>query len=558
MRRTILLISALTAPSAFAFQTYSFQTEKEFRLPSDYLNLSFHLSPSYFDFQSQHQKPINPLIIAMWSEAFERITSQSGVKNLSYSYGGTFDPQLVRRAEFKPDASISERKIYIDLTGSDWQGLPSEHAGQAIFLFSPKNPEFIGGGIEAFNTKMFDIVHPDLNIVDTIMHEQLHLLGLDHSSIYSARMSYGNPEWENLSDDDIRGLQHLYGGGASTSISIRTTLDESAAQGVEVVLINTSTGQSYSVISNWRYGIANMRGIPVGTYYIAGREITPSGPCFSNPTKGFLTSFYVDDQTATNRIEEAAQMTITENQPVEMVLNLIAGTKRFDCYWGVGRYTSQRVSDAKQSWELQGRDDVIQSGVAPGTLFGWQVYTELDVLESKRTNTDPESGLHPSLVLNTIGAQHPLQIDSQAWDVYLEEGYAGPYLEDDKKLIYEGRYSSSAKAGNYAAYCEADGEIALISSLAEVVPGLKSQRTNAEIFPQFAGLMSEASAPKSVHVGGLPQPRDPKEASDLGIVICGVIGAKAPLSSVAAGLILFLLPILVGACQHIRSPRRDS
>ena len=56
-----LLLTSLLSMDVFAFQAFTHQTENEARLPKSYRKFVWYVTDTYFDFQSQSQKPVNPL-----------------------------------------------------------------------------------------------------------------------------------------------------------------------------------------------------------------------------------------------------------------------------------------------------------------------------------------------------------------------------------------------------------------------------------------------------------------------------------------------------------------
>jgi hypothetical protein len=545
-----LLLTSLLSMDAFAFQAFTYQTENEARLPKSYRKYVWYVTDTYFDFQSQSQKPVNPLVIAIWQRSFDVLAEQSGVAGLAYQFGGTYN---IGTDKFVSSIKGLEHTIYVDLTGNEWKGEVGEHAGLAEPSFSKVHDGFLAGGTERFNTKMFDIVHPDINVGEIITHEQGHLLGLDHSTFASARMAYTNPTWEGIGDDDRRGLMHLFGEGDDTEVNVTSFMNGELAQGVEVVFINATTGQSFGFITSVNYAKGAMRGIPAGDYYVAGRELTPTGPCFSNPTNGFLTSFYISDEQSSNAISAAAVVSVTTGDVVNLKLNLIQGKKRFDCYYAVARHTSTKNANAQVMAESNGFHLAFGNTVRQGAFAGSSLYTDLVVSESKRTDTDINSGLHPSLVVRTIGAGHPLSISSQGYDTALDDAYReiAKGWGEGKLTLFEGQYSEDAELGSYAAYCEADGETALMSQMIELRETVDEALSNDELFPEYRDLMSDAAAPKSIHVGGV---RFSNESTakpvNMGVYLCGVTGASG--AGALSHFMVLLFPLVFGAASNAR------
>jgi hypothetical protein len=534
---------------ALAFQTFMFQSSNEHRIKPNARKFQFYISDMYFDFQAQGLKPTNPLVIAIWRDAFDRLQEESGIPGLEYEFGGTYPSGMSQRLKSHAGSRWSDNKIYIDVTGSEHEGTTSDHAGAAYHVFSPSDPTQIVGGIEFFNSRVFDITHPNQTIENIIHHEQVHILGLDHSPFQSARMSYGNPVWSGLSSDDRQGLTHLFETGPKTEIKITAYIDDKPAQGVEVILIDPSTGRSYGLVTRFKSGEAVSRGIPAGQYLVAGRELTPSGPCFSFPASGFLTSFYVDDETATNQLESAGLVQLTAEEPLAIQLRLIEGTKRFDCYWAAATYTSERASQTnlpQSDWDTTWSTS---SSARPRSYFGYQIYTDRDVLESKKTNTNSESGLHSSIEIGTIGTGNPISITEQGYDIALDDVWRerGIQAGNEEMNLIEARISSDATPGSYAGYCQADGEIALISQMLEIRANIEPVETILEKFPQFRQYMSDASLPKSIYEmnsAPLDNQSVKEDPVNFGIYMCGVLGPRQD-SSLAWAMWFFLLPLLL-------------
>lgn len=110
---------------------------------------------------------------------------------------------------------------------------------------STQSGEKNAGGIVKLNSDYINFIHPKSNLSLFIIHEFLHILGLDHSTVSSSIMAYTEFWYPTLSADDILGLQNIYGIGPSTTLSVGASLWGNAAKGIEVVAINAASGVSH-------------------------------------------------------------------------------------------------------------------------------------------------------------------------------------------------------------------------------------------------------------------------------------------------------------------------
>lgn len=444
---------------------------------------------------------------------------------LKFIFGGTFDAYALEDRLSKTDDSMFDRRIYIDLTGRKYTGAATassgEHAGKArpsgLSAYAP----YFSGGIEWLNTKAFDINHPRTNMSSTYVHEMLHIIGLDHSTAVDARMSYNNPTWEGLAEDDVMGLYQIYGGPNRNQVNVHATLNGTNAPGTEIVFVNTETGRSFITFTGYGTATSSTKSLEPGTYWVAGREMTPTGPCFVNPTRGFLTSFYVDENSATNNPVNASKIEIKEDTTLNLSLKLIAGTKRFDCYYPYPT-ADNRAENFKS---LQNGYSSQPGAYLIGTLYTDKNTTDVDHI----TSTDLNSGLHSSIQVSHIGTNPGVRILSSVWG---KPQALYDTTNVPEATMLEMNIPEDAKPGNYAALCTAGGEYALSAAIHNVRDDVQTEKNYGELFPELKSIMSDESMPANVYEivrgqysGSLKESKKPT-VSPLGLACGDVAGAS--------------------------------
>lgn len=539
------LLVALTATLGVskqgnALQLYTHPNAVNEMFHPEYKKLTFYLSDSAWNFQKGQLTPTNGLHVAIFQRALDVLASQSGVEGLKFQYGGTFNSKALRAGGYGEDAY--HKRLYFDLTTTDWSGASGtssdgstwgEHAGYASPRSSSKSGGYYSGGYEHMNGKQHDIVHPRHNFTGTIIHETLHILGLDHSANAAARMSYMNPVWEGLGGDDVLGLAQIFGGRFNTKIKLHTKLEGADAAEVEVILIDATTGKTFNIITAQKVGTATLKHVPPGSYYLAAREITPTGPCYSNPAKGFLTTFYVSDTQTTNRPSEATLVNLEEGKETSATINLIKGKKKFDCYYSSAMWASWWSNTPSQVIALY------QSAVPSAKyLVSLETNNSHWFPTGKEPDIEENSDSYKRIELAPIGSSPPLKIT----DVEYRASETSP----EQFLNYATlEVANTASEGSYAAVCYADGEYALSTTFVEVRNNVRAEQTNAELFPEMQSFMSDSNAPKTIFEGKPSQNKgEGKKPTVIGGVACGTIAFGNLTTTARINFLLLILPLL--------------
>lgn len=488
----------------------------------------YYISSTYYNFPTKAQMRITEVQLKQIRHAMDLIERDSNV-GLKFIFGGSYDAYALENRTANYNDPMFDRRIYIDLTGRKYTGEATansgEHAGKARPSGLDSYAPYFSGGIEWLNTKAFDINHPRTNMSSTYVHEVLHILGLDHSTAVDSRMSYNNPTWEGLAEDDVMGLYQIYGGPYRNQIKVHATLNGANAPGAEIVFVNKETGRSVITFTGYGTAISTTKSIEPGIYWVVGREMTPTGPCFVNPTRGFLTSFYVNENTSTNNPASAAEIEIKDDTSIDLSLKLIAGTKRFDCY-----YPYPTADNRAENYKS------LQNGYSsqPGAFLIGTLYTDKNTLDSDHiTSTDINSGVHPTIQVSHIGTKPGVKILSSVWG---KPQAIYDTTNVPEATMLEMSVADDAKPGNYAALCSADGEYALSATVHNVRNDVQTEKGYGELFPELESIMTDASMPANVYeiargqyTGGLKESKKPT-VSPFGLA-CGDVGGTSKSAS---------------------------
>lgn len=535
-----LIFCGLCNFKAEAFQLYTRKGYFNGPMSPEIKDFVFYISSTYHSFQTKTQTKTTEVQYAQIRHALSILEQESGV-GLKFYFGGYFDALSMKNNLRDASNAMFDKRIYFDLTGSDWTGeataTTSEHAGasQASGILS-KLPYYTGGA-EFTNSKLFDLNHPRTNLTSVYLHEVLHIIGLDHSTAVDSRMSYNNPTWEGISEDDRLGLYQIYGGPFRNEISVTATLDGIEAPGTEIVFVNTLTGKSTITFTSYTSAVAHFKSLEPGTYWVVGREMTPTGPCFIDPTRGFLTSFYVNDSSSTNIPNNAAKIEVTNDSVLNIKLNLIKGVKRFDCYQAFPTADSriENVKDKFNSFTAKPSAYVI------GTL-----YTDKNTLDKIHvTSTNVNSGLHSSIHVSSIGENPGIDVLSSVWG---KPQAAWDTTNWPDATILELSVSETAKPGTYSALCEAGGEYALSAAIYNVRDDVTEGLNYGELFPELKYMMTDENFPanqfeiaRGEYTGGFKSSSKPKSLP-LGIACGQLVGQNSSLTSVIMLVLASVIP----------------
>lgn len=519
---------------AMAFQTYTGEDGHP-QIDPSIKNFTFYISPTYWSLSKGLELPINEFIVESTKDAMEVIERDLGHLGVTLTYGGLFDTDRLRD---KTGGSEFYGKIYLDYSSRTFVSMPGAFAGVARQMRMNAGDSYNIGGIVYFNGKNLNYNHPLGENYRTPIHEALHVLGIGHSTNSSSLMAYTENWQPRLSRDDISAAESVYGVESGSSATVSVTKAGSAAMGVEVVWIRKDDGRSQITVTD-SAGVAVVKGLAAGDYYIGVRELTPTGPCFATPTQGFLTSFYVSDTESTNSLGEATVVSLDTASTVSYSVPVIVGTKKYDCHY-VGAFWCRDES-------MCGR-----ARFAPGASGRANFQNDLSATHHQ-TDTDTSSGVHADIQVSTIGTTSPFTIGTSMLgdDSQADVGYNLLNYTSNNLSIAE-----NATEGNYAMLCEAGGETSLVSSALEVMTGA-GYFDNSEVWPQYIAQMDDASAPRNYQeLKAQDKPSSPKRTFGMA---CGSIGAQHVGKSGMGPPVLFLLfvvPAIIMVSQAVVSRRR--
>jgi hypothetical protein len=474
----VILVAALMISwsRADAFQLYS--TDR--RIDPEIKSFKYYVSSTYYDFIADENLPITAIHIAGLKKSLNILKEKSALVGIEFSfeYVGTYD---IADAKIDYSGTTSygdfdfDRKIYFDFTSTELWGRQYVPSASADSRESPSKPGKISGGVVRLNSDFLNYIHPAVNMSRTIIHEVLHILGFDHSTTSSSIMAYTEFWYPTLSADDLIGLQNLYNVGNGSEINISITKSGSPAPGVEVAVIDSTTGVAYTVIADSK-GTAQIRHIPSGNYLVAVRELTPTGPCFEDPTRGFLATFLKGSGAVTNDPNEAAVIGIQPGVSQSFDIPVIVGKKRFDCHYATATAYSDEDCNANSFSANTYEEKCWIHMSKTGTRFKPLITNDL-VTRNHSTDTDLNSGAHPHIQIAPIGSASGLIFHNTILDADLQN-----YHRSDFEI------ETSAADGIHAATCYEGGEFALMTSLIEV-QDFGSSATNAHLLPEHAADM---------------------------------------------------------------------
>lgn len=467
-RLVVLLVSLIVASPAFAFQVYGGSR----RMNPAYKTFKFYITSTYYDYASDGQLPITAIHIDGVTAALKILAEKSDVEGLSFEYAGTYEYASLSADQRIADSdAVYDHAIFFDFTSNDFWGRDGFPTAGGAGKMSPSSEGLRAGGLVQMNSDYLNFIHPDVNMASIVMHETLHIFGLDHSTTSSSVMAYTEFWYPTLSADDVIGLRQIYGGGPDTSVQVTTTLSSAPAPGVEVVLIDPALGTAVTVIADHE-AVALVKHLEPKDYIIGVRELTPTGPCFEEPTRGFLTTF-VAVSGVTNDPSLAKHIAVAAGAPVEITIPLIPGVKKFDCHFGRATALSDAACNASSFNPPTGNENCYLHMTKPGTHY--EMLGENDVsLTHHKTVTDINDAAHARIEMRAFGSEQHLSFLKYAID---------PEFDNYQRIELD--VGANTAFGVQAALCTADGEFALVSSFIEVQE-FGGALTNKLLLPQHA------------------------------------------------------------------------
>jgi hypothetical protein len=453
MKCVLFVLLCLVPNFAFAYQLFEDETQ---HIDPTYKNFTYYISSTYYDFFADANIDITEIHVQGIRSSLDILEAKAATVgiDLKFTYGGTYDiadalgPDGTRRYQ---DMDF-DGKFYFDFTSVEMWGrqyVPTASA-DGRSARGTKNT----GGIIRFNSDYLNFIHPEVNMSHTVIHEVLHVLGLDHSTTSSAIMAYTEFWYPTLSADDLMGLRQIYDVGSGTELKVSILKEGSPAPGVEVVVFDVSTGVGTQVIAGTS-GAARIRHLPPGDYKVAVREETPTGPCFENPTRGFLTTLYGSGSNL-NSLENASTISLVANQTIDIAISVIPRVKKFDCHYARATAMADQACNGNSFASPSGAEDCWLHMTKPGMRYTPMVENDLSVL-SHKTDTDILSGAHPNLSVVPVGT-------SPGFTVHKAEllPEVGNFTRVDLEI------HENAPDGIQVAMCTDGTENALIGSLIEV------------------------------------------------------------------------------------------
>lgn len=464
-------LSFLVSHSALGYQLYT----PENRIDPAIKDFTFYISSTFYDFKTDSQQPITSIHIEGVKKALEILSSkaQTAGVNLSFSYGGTFDYNSVgeRNRTVAQDDSYHAALFY-DFTSNELWGRQFVPSASASGKKSPSSNGKRSGGVIRLNSDFLNFLHPDVNMSSSIVHETMHVFGLDHSTVSSAAMAYTEFWYPTLSADDLLGLQNVFGVGPDTEVTVTARFSGAAAPGVEVVLIDAVSGVSYVAMTN-SSGSVTVERVPAGNYLLGIRELTPTGPCFENPTRGFLTTF-VSQTGVTNSPSSARVISVQENVPQTFSVDLLVGKKKFDCHFGRATALSASSCGGNKSLNPNGNENCFLHMTNKSVVY--PLLAENDVsISHHHTDTDKTSAAHNVMTFQPMGTSSGL--------VFRDVIGVDTKYGNNSKMELE--VKSTASNGTQAALCTDGQEFALVSSFIEV-QNFGGGTSNKILMPELA------------------------------------------------------------------------
>jgi hypothetical protein len=510
-----------TGSTCFGFQTYYGEDFKP-QVNPDVRSFQFYISPTYWDLMAGREKPTTEFLVESTKYAFSIIERDLQHLGLTFSFAGFKDVDALRQ---RSSGLEFERKIYIDYSSRLFTLSPNDFAGRAYTIKVNSTDVYASGGIVHMSGKKINWHHPLVENFSTVIHEVLHIIGVGHSTNASSLMAYTENWQPRLSKDDIAAANTVYRyTEEGAQVTVNAKLNDVAAAGVETVWIDITTGKSQVSVTDAN-GMAKVVGLEAGRYYLAARELTPTGPCFSKPTQGFLSSFYVSPTSSTNQLGSATPISVAEGSQAAFELKLVPGQKKFDCHY------------IASIW-CQTQSDCVANRLKPGASGRANIMNDLSTTHHK-TDTNILSGLHSSIVLSSIGSSSPLLFGT----TILGDGETPADIGYNllNYSVADLDVASDAEENTYAALCTAGGETALMSSTIEIMDDAAFM-TNEDLWPQFADQFTASDAPRNViELAQKEPPSKPKQV--LGMA-CGSMGVHGVATSGLLVLVMLFLPLL--------------
>ena len=487
MKRFFSVLCLFWAVNSNGLQIYQSDADK---IEPTYKSFTYYISNTYYEFFDDDNIAITQMHIDGIHASLDILTEKAAAigLNLSFTYGGTYDvaTALGPNGDQNYSSMDFDGVLYFDFTSEQLWGRQWVASASADGRTAPGHSKRTGGVVR-FNSDFLNWVHPDVNMSSSVIHEILHIFGVDHSTTSSAIMAYTEFWYPTLSADDLMALRQVYELGPDTELNVTVTKSGQAAPGVEVVVIDPVTGSATQVVANTQ-GIASLKHLPVGNYLVGVRELTPTGPCFEEPTRGFLTTYY-HATTATNDVANAGTVNVASGSVSNITIPVIVGTKRFDCHYARATALSDAACNAN-SFGANTFDESCWLHMAKASSrFTPLIINDLTTYNHS-TDTNTESGAHSGLTLTPMGSENGVAAAIRVHSTELVTDLGNHHKIDLDIGI-------STTPGVKAAYCEdSTGEQALIGSLIEV-QDFGSSLTNKHLLPTLAADFSTVRGPRN-------------------------------------------------------------
>ncbi len=409
------------------------------------LPFKYRISETIYDKQSGTSVSTPPEILREIERVFETWQSVEGV-DLSFVSDGLYGPREIKR-------DVADGVIFISLDNEilkDKEGAPAGIAGQNY----NEDGQVIGGVVN-INTRLLDYFNDQKgSLYSVVLHEVGHILGLGHSPVSGSIMSYRRDPFQSMFPlDDQDAIRQLYPAAdyRGGEIYVTATLENSPAKEVQLALIDTTSGIGrFNVTSE--DGEASFTSIPAGEYILGATEITPTGPCFSKDrARGFLNTFY-GAENGTNDPNEAYKISIDDDTEIAIDLPLVAGKKRYDCYYGSVRWLMDEPSSGYHTVSAIPSHYIVESGEEKYLAVGKD---QSETFDSHRTDTSGgvesgtdliPAGSEPGFSLEVVTGETPNKyVNAETKDFV----YARLWIDQD------------AAKGPRVVYCVNGGEYAI-------------------------------------------------------------------------------------------------
>ncbi|HED67123.1 MAG TPA: matrixin family metalloprotease, partial [Planctomycetes bacterium] len=196
------------------------------------------------------------------------------------------------------------------------------------------------------------------DVADVASHELGHLLGLDHSGWAGATMyPYVDSTvilHRSLSEDELRGMRHLYPTTNTGSISgtIKRASDGSFVFGAHVVARNAQSGRTAGSILTGSKGAFTIRGLDPGTYEVyvvpLGNGSFGDAPVDASNISGYTI------QTDFEAAVYPTTATITTTEAVGMGTLLVGADVSFNLGTNIDRFPLRAVAGKSQTLVVRG------------------------------------------------------------------------------------------------------------------------------------------------------------------------------------------------------------